>query len=409
MQLGTAPVSILSSPGAGRYAVAKRDIAAGEVVLVGRPYAVAISTSQICALCLREKSKNESRCGICGAVYCSTACLGFHSEFHQRSGQCRVQQLMHVTKLATKLDDSDRETLQLIAGILARASMTDELKGPLVTDSDALPPVFTATGDLNALVHFAQSSTLPANASMAEGVDAAQLSPTVAHVLQQVPNVEQFGAHDFRRVSRLFTFYDRTLRSADSRTPFSITSTTQEDPTVEEAESGAPSEVTPQRHLPKVSERLFERLCGIDQCNSFGFWRTKSKRTALRCHAVATIPSAAFFNHSCAPNIARVNIGTCVAFLAVEDVPEGAALCISYVDVTMDAKDRRRELEQNYKFVCGCERCMRSLDHNSKLCAHCSNGVLVPSDWPAIQALHSSLGTSGPRQANSCTCCGSGE
>lgn len=46
-----------------------------------------------------------------------------------------------------------------------------------------------------------------------------------------------------------------------------------------------------------------------------------------------------------------------MAVVALRDIPAGEEILTSYVDLSLPRTDRRRELEERYKFRCECEAC----------------------------------------------------
>jgi len=65
------------------------------------------------------------------------------------------------------------------------------------------------------------------------------------------------------------------------------------------------------------------------------------------------------FNHGCQPNVSRVwkdNLGLEV-FRAATDVSKGSELCIYYVDVRRNRRERQAQLKASFDFVCSCEVC----------------------------------------------------
>lgn len=74
-------------------------------------------------------------------------------------------------------------------------------------------------------------------------------------------------------------------------------------------------------------------------------------------------PEASFFNHSCRPNIRKERVGRSWIFSVDchNGVKEGEQLCITYLggdEKDLDVHERRQRLEEQWGFVCGCERCL---------------------------------------------------
>ena len=75
---------------------------------------------------------------------------------------------------------------------------------------------------------------------------------------------------------------------------------------------------------------------------------------------VGVYPSAAMFNHDCAPNAAqRFDAFGCVRVETTRRVRKGEELTIPYVDVMLGREERRGKLRKNFAFECACARCER--------------------------------------------------
>ena len=99
----------------------------------------------------------------------------------------------------------------------------------------------------------------------------------------------------------------------------------------------------------------YRRLLGAAQLNAFEL--NLSHGAAVS----ALLPGlASCFNHSCEPNV-LISCGATshVTFVAGEDVPAGAELRISYVDLDESREERRKLLLHKYGFECDCARCAR--------------------------------------------------
>ncbi|XP_042023686.1 methyltransferase FGSG_00040-like [Salvia splendens] len=66
---------------------------------------------------------------------------------------------------------------------------------------------------------------------------------------------------------------------------------------------------------------------------------------------------ASFINHSCEPNVRRVHVGDYMVVHASRDVKAGEELTMAYFDV-LAPREKRREMADNWGFVCGCKRCL---------------------------------------------------
>ena len=75
----------------------------------------------------------------------------------------------------------------------------------------------------------------------------------------------------------------------------------------------------------------------------------------------AVWPDASYFNHGCAPNVAKKRQGREWRFWTARDVKQGEELLISYLggeEATLTVGERRASLEPVWGFRCICVRCM---------------------------------------------------
>lgn len=72
---------------------------------------------------------------------------------------------------------------------------------------------------------------------------------------------------------------------------------------------------------------------------------------------------AAYFNHSCAPNVATVRCDNVLAAIAIRPIRKGEQLFISYFgrDLNRDTAGRRRHFDGFFDFACECERCVSTV------------------------------------------------
>ena len=66
---------------------------------------------------------------------------------------------------------------------------------------------------------------------------------------------------------------------------------------------------------------------------------------------------SSYMSHSCAPNVEAVFEGSELKLVAKRDLKIGEEIFLSFVDVGLDLKDRRRILKEKYRFMCKCEAC----------------------------------------------------
>ncbi|EDO42079.1 predicted protein, partial [Nematostella vectensis] len=68
-------------------------------------------------------------------------------------------------------------------------------------------------------------------------------------------------------------------------------------------------------------------------------------------------PNAVCLNHSCAPNSVAVFNGTNIYIKALEEIPVGEELTISYIQQLHPRETRQEELQTQFCFYCQCHRC----------------------------------------------------
>lgn len=75
-------------------------------------------------------------------------------------------------------------------------------------------------------------------------------------------------------------------------------------------------------------------------------------------------PFASFFNHSCAPNIARITVDGQLIFIVVRPIEINHQLFVCYREDFHHCphKQRRDELLKSYRFSCKCEACRRNYE-----------------------------------------------
>ncbi|KAJ1674581.1 hypothetical protein EV182_002985 [Spiromyces aspiralis] len=94
--------------------------------------------------------------------------------------------------------------------------------------------------------------------------------------------------------------------------------------------------------------------------------------------------SSMYFNHSCDPNCVYVGLPDGrLEIRTLYDVPKGAELSVSYVDLLQPREQRRRQLLLTRHFWCKCRRCSMPLSKSEDrfmdgiLCRKCRRGVMI--------------------------------
>eukprot|EP00931_Biecheleriopsis_adriatica_P104438 TRINITY_DN79110_c0_g1_i1.p1 TRINITY_DN79110_c0_g1~~TRINITY_DN79110_c0_g1_i1.p1 ORF type:complete len:452 (-),score=96.76 TRINITY_DN79110_c0_g1_i1:7-1362(-) len=92
----------------------------------------------------------------------------------------------------------------------------------------------------------------------------------------------------------------------------------------------------------------------------------------------------ALCEHSCDPSCALAHDGKDLWFVTLRDLPAGAAVTTSYLSVgglCRSCSGRRKELQENYRFFCACDRCRREEKDDDLRC-----GCLEPEELEMLLA-----------------------
>ncbi|AEY94554.1 FAAL097Cp [Eremothecium gossypii FDAG1] len=111
-----------------------------------------------------------------------------------------------------------------------------------------------------------------------------------------------------------------------------------------------------------LSSALFRKILGSEYGNSFGIWEQNEGNYSRDYLGYWVLPEASYFNHSCAPNLAKKRVGREMYFVLTSDVAAGEQLCIDYKGILdLPVVERRNILHSNWFFDCACERCALEL------------------------------------------------
>ncbi|XP_034997391.1 histone-lysine N-methyltransferase SMYD1a [Hippoglossus stenolepis] len=116
----------------------------------------------------------------------------------------------------------------------------------------------------------------------------------------------------------------------------------------------------------KHSADDISHIFGIIKCNGF----TLSDQRGLQAVGVGLFPNLCLVNHDCWPNCTVIlNHGNQSALSsalhsqrrielrALEKIPEGVELSVSYVDFLNLSADRQKKLKEHFHFECTCDHC----------------------------------------------------
>nr|GEW80082.1 histone-lysine N-methyltransferase ASHR1 isoform X1 [Tanacetum cinerariifolium] len=70
-------------------------------------------------------------------------------------------------------------------------------------------------------------------------------------------------------------------------------------------------------------------------------------------------PVISIINHSCSPNAVLVFEGRIATVRAVQNIPKGSEVLISYIETAGSTMTRQKALSEQYFFTCSCTRCIK--------------------------------------------------
>uniref|UniRef100_A0A2C9U173 SET domain-containing protein n=1 Tax=Manihot esculenta TaxID=3983 RepID=A0A2C9U173_MANES len=79
----------------------------------------------------------------------------------------------------------------------------------------------------------------------------------------------------------------------------------------------------------------------------------------LRPLGTGLYPVVSIINHSCLPNAVLVFEGRLAVVRALQHMPKGAEVLISYIETAGSTMTRQKSLRQQYFFTCACPRCIK--------------------------------------------------
>lgn len=84
----------------------------------------------------------------------------------------------------------------------------------------------------------------------------------------------------------------------------------------------------------------------------------------LRPLGTGLYPVISIINHSCLANAVLVFEGRSAVVRAVQHIPAGAEVSISYIETAGSTMTRQKALKENYLFTCTCSRCVKVVTNN---------------------------------------------
>ena len=304
-----------------RGLIAKRDVAAGEVVLRTNMFAAVVSdecSKSHCHHCL-QPSEALKRCSACGfAKYCCVAHQREAWAYHKN--ECKM--IKHTNKPSPKPAAASKAASTSFRPIQPEAPMEDDDEGM-------------------------DGATAAAAASTTKEKERVpgQTIRLLARVLERVnePSHPATWATGIEGVKALNGYLDSlsSSRAAELKTQSSML-------------CGLLSEVKPNITPPSVD--LVTSLLSIISMNAHTITDEE-----LQPIGIGLYPLAALTNHDCAPTCVQTfeEGGSQIVLRALRPITESEPITIGYVELLASRLVRRNDLESGYHFMCMCDRCER--------------------------------------------------
>ena len=132
-----------------------------------------------------------------------------------------------------------------------------------------------------------------------------------------------------------------------------------------------------------------ESVCNIVQSNAY-------QLGDLYPGYCGIFKNASYINHSCMPNSQNFFIGNFMFVLSTRNIRPDRELTLSYIDVGLPPKDRKKILEDRFHFTCDCElclfdeMCMRKSPHFKYILENyatlCKQAQLELEDWEKLRS-----------------------
>lgn len=338
-------LGIAYSEEGGRHVIAKKNIQAGEPVVIEEPVSSHLSPCYLhtnCVHCLRRTAKSVlPSLLVAKARFCSLSCLETAmSSYHRVESQIDITDLFY---------NRDSETQMSGCISLAYRAITQKPVNFFVDNRDQLfdkhdikfglenPPGFAYKGNQ----HYKGLYNLVNHIEHTNKEERLSIVVRTAVLLKCLIAAGYFG------------------------------------PT----ELGSSSLTSDQLY---IGELLFHFQTGI-QYNLHAVYQvsekdlTPGKRIPLSDIGAGVYPTTIFFNHSCAPNTVRINQGKRVVYVAKRNISAGDQVtdCYGIHHLSVTLADRQAALERGYAFTCTCVACKNNFGTLADLPSTISPNVAV--------------------------------
>ncbi|KAG6432653.1 hypothetical protein SASPL_104234 [Salvia splendens] len=283
-------------PEKGRCLFAARDFSPGEVILSENPY-VCVPNKNKCEWCF--SSTNLKKCSGCRVIwYCSSECQ--RSDWKLHSAECRV-----LSKVDKQRVNSLTPSLRLMSKLCVKRKLEIE---KIIAMSPMMVDDFNAT---RLSLHLLQKVT-----SMWKRWFLVSLGSVL---------VQTYAFYDINEKQLLLYAQMANLVNLILPCPdFEI-------------------------NVKEIAENFSKLACNAHTISD----------SELRPHGTGLYPFISIINHSCLPNSVLVFEGRLAVVRAMQHIPKGTEVLISYVDIAGSTLTRQKALKEQYYFTCACSRCIK--------------------------------------------------
>ncbi|XP_057444003.1 histone-lysine N-methyltransferase ASHR1 isoform X2 [Lotus japonicus] len=106
----------------------------------------------------------------------------------------------------------------------------------------------------------------------------------------------------------------------------------------------------PEINIKEIAENFSKFACNAHTISD----------SELRPLGIGLYPVISIINHSCLPNSVLVFKGRSASVRAVQHVPKGTEVLISYIETAGSTVTRQKALKEQYLFTCTCPRCSKA-------------------------------------------------
>lgn len=403
------PIELRVDSERGRGLYALDPVPAGRTIISNDAFAVAPGRGT-CNTCF-ESTETGTRCSACStSYYCTRACqrkdwLSGHKEIC--AGLRRVIAESH-GKPATQTVQLAASCCRRLQSVAEPASkrITHPLFGQLL-DSRAIEaltsPAAVLALDSHKEQHAAENTEKYAAMSMIVGkiLTNGQLPPSSSSAPGRTStdtNSNDPPPHNSAAASPLsgrqtqqpFVFGQKNARTAVAGTISGAVSGLDEAVSLHADRTASATQAAAQQHQDLIAQiisnspllppnQLMDLFCRIG-CNVFTICDGE-----LRPKGIGLYMLGALLCHSCSPNCLALYQGTRQIIRTIRPVSKGEEFTISYVDISMPAPLRIKELREGYYFTCKCSRCSTFAWYERVLYG---DRVLSPSEVKNINAIN---------------------